>query len=453
MTSTRFDDYSPPIESVGELLSIFSKGESTPDQWRLGTEHEKLGFHRRTLKPVGYEGPQGIRMVLEQFVSRFGWEPVFEGANIIALARGAATISLEPGGQFELSGAPLPSTHGTCQELTQHLAELREISEALDLVWLSIGRNPFVPSGEMPWMPKQRYAVMRNYLPKRGSMGIDMMVGTGTVQTNLDYSSEADMAMKMRVGMAASPILTALFANSPLANGTPTGYLSTRALIWQHTDPDRSGILPAVFQEDFSYQDYVDYALDVPMFFIYRAGHYIDCAGYSFREFLSRGLEGERPTEADWALHLTTIFPEVRLKGYLELRMADAGAPDMICALSALTRGMFYDATALSEAVLLLQNLTAEELPSLIHEAAQVGLRARALGRPLQDWARELVAIAHGGLQRLNACDGLGQNEVKYLAPLEEIVTSGKCRAEVLLEQWHGAWQRDPRKLLQACCL
>ena len=453
MTSTRFEDYSPPIESLDELLSVFRKGETTPDQFRLGTEHEKLGFHRRTLKPVAYEGPQGIRMVLEQFMSRFGWEPVFEGANIIALARGAATISLEPGGQFELSGAPLPSAHGTCQELAQHLAEIREISEQLDLVWLSMGRNPFVPSREMPWMPKQRYAVMRNYLPKRGSMGIDMMVGTGTVQANLDYSSEADMATKMRVGMAASPILTALFANSPLANGTATGYLSTRALIWQHTDPDRSGILPAVFREDYTYQDYVDYALDVPMFFIYRAGHYIDCAGYSFRDFLSQGLEGERPTHADWALHLTTIFSEVRLKSYLELRMADAGAPDMICALAALTRGMFYDDTALRDTVLLLQKLTAGQLPGMIHEAARIGLRAEALGRPLQAWAQDLLAIARGGLQRLNARDGLGENEVKYLAPLDEIAATGKCRAEVLLEQWNGVWQRNPRKLLEGCCL
>ncbi len=446
MTTSQFTGSSPQIESAENLLLTFTAGEKPKARWRVGTEHEKLGFVRATQAPIAYEGPHGIRAVLEQFAARFGWQQVIEGPNIIALTRGEASITLEPGGQFELSGAPVASAHEAQAELDQHLAELSAISRDFGLLWLNIGRNPTVPPGRMPWMPKERYTIMRRYLPTRGGLALDMMQGTGTVQTNFDYCNERDMARKMRLAMAAAPFLTALYANSPFAAGAPTGMLSSRAHVWRDTDPDRCGFLPAVFREDFGYRDYVNYALDVPMFFIHRGGHYRDTAGRSFREFLETGLDGERPTQEDWSLHLTTLFPDARLKSYIELRMADVGSPAMIVALAALTRGLFYDESSLKEASFLLRTLRPEHLPEILEQAIRHALKGVALGRPIQDWLRDLMQIAHAGLERLNVRDASGRNETVYLEPLHEIVDTGITQADRLLAAYEGQWKHrfDP---------
>jgi len=443
MTTSQFTGTSPRIEALQDLLLAFTAGEKPKALWRVGTEHEKLGFDRATRAPLAYEGPHGIRAVLEQFAARFGWQPVLEGSTIIALTRDQASITLEPGGQFELSGAPLANTHEAHAELERHLAELGAISRDFGLLWLNIGRNPTVPSARMPWMPKERYAIMRRYLPTRGALALDMMLGTGTVQTNFDYCNERDMARKLRLGMAAAPFITALYANSPFVDGAPSGMLSARANVWRHTDPDRCGILPAVFRENFGYQDYVDWALDVPMFFIHRGGHYVDTAGRRFRDFLAQGLDGERPTQEDWNLHLTTLFPEVRLKSYIELRMADVGSPAMIVAMAALTRGLFYDDSSLREAGFLLRTLRAEHMPELEEQALRYGLKGRALGRPIQDWLRDLMQIAQAGLERLAALNAAGRNETMYLEPLHEIVDSGVTQAERLLRAYEGEGRRS----------
>ena len=443
MTTTIFSDKSDPIESQEDLLQVFKASEKPREQWKVGTEHEKMGFYRGSHLPVPYEGERGIAAILQGFVDKFGWEPVREDDNVIALLRGEAAITLEPGGQLELSGAPLATAHDTCQELIAHLAELHEISNPLDLLWLGQGRNPAVATADMPWMPKERYAIMKRYLPTRGGHALDMMVGTGTVQTNMDYSSEDDMARKLFVGMAISPFLNALFASSPFAEGKPTGYLSTRGRIWLDTDPDRSGIIPRLFRAEFGYQEYVDFALDAPMFFIHRDGHYLDLAGQSFRKFMGEGLNGETATQQDWTLHLTTVFPEARLKNIIELRMADMGSTLMICALAAISRGLFYDETALKNAEALLRGLKPESYPELQEEAARIGLRAEANGRPLREWLTELISLAASGLERLNAQDANGENEVKYLEPLRRIVDSGKTQADVLLDLWNGDWNQD----------
>jgi len=443
MTTTVFKGDSRPVRSVGDLVAMFRAGEKKREAWRIGTEHEKIGFYRDSRLPVPYEGPRGIRAILEGFAERFGWEPILEGPNLIALKRGQASITLEPGGQVELSGAALSSTHEVCAELAQHLREIETISAPFGVVWLALGRNPFIAREEMPWVPKQRYQIMREYLPGRGTMGLDMMVSTGTVQTNFDYANEADMAKKLRVALAATPALIALFANSPFAAGRPTGYLSSRELIWSNTDPDRCGLVPGALNEGFGYHSYAEYALGVPMFFIHRGGRYVHYAGRSFREFMARGFDGYHATEEDWALHLTTIFPEVRVKTYLELRMADAGPREMICALAAITRGLFYDQTSLDDALHLLRDVKAADFQPGVDAASRWGLDGDLLGRPLREWARDLAAIADAGLKRLNVVNSMGQDERIFLAPLETILQSGKSRARVLMELWAGAWNQS----------
>ncbi len=443
MTTTQFSGTSPRIESPEDLLLYFRSGEKPRARWRVGIEHEKLGFLRDTLAPIPYEGPRGIAALLDGFIARFGWQAIREGEHVIALRRDAANITLEPGGQFELSGAPLSTAHEADQELRQHLHELAVLSRELGFIWLYVGRNPTIPSRQMPWMPKERYAIMRRYLPTRGAQALDMMQGTATVQSNFDYASEPDMARKLRVAMAAAPFLTALYANSPFAEGRPTGMLTTRANVWTQTDPDRCGFVDAVFHEDFGYQDYVDYALDVPMFFIHRGGHYIDHGGRSFRTFLNGGLDGEFPTQEDWSLHLSTLFPEARLKNYIEIRMADVGPPPLITALAALTRGLFYDEQALKEACLLLRSLRPVQLLTIRADAVRLGVQAPALGRPVQHWLRDLLAIVESGLRRLAALDGAGRDETVYLQPLQEIVASGQTQADRLLASWEREWHRD----------
>lgn len=443
MSGTVHVPHDEPIGSEAELLDCFHRSEKPPQQWRVGTEHEKMGFHRRSRKPVPYEGEGGIRAILEGFIHQFGWAPEMEGDNLIALTRGTASITLEPGGQLELSGEPLATAHDTCREIYAHINELRRISEPFGVGWMAIGRNPINTNEELPWMPKSRYTIMRSYLPLRGAKALDMMLGTGTVQTNIDYENEADMAAKMRAAAGVAPFLTALYANSPFAWGKPTGYLSTRALIWQDTDADRCGVPPAIFKADFGYRDYVQFALDVPMFFIRREGKYINYAGRSFRDFLGKGLDGHRATQEDWVLHLTTLFPEARLKNVIELRMADVGPLPMVCSLPALTRGLFYDRTALGEVHDLLKPLNPGDCSVRLYDAAREGLKAETGGRPFREWVRDLLGIAAGGLERLNGVDASGKNEVGFLDPLVEIVESGKTQAERLLELWEGPWQRS----------
>lgn len=450
MTTTQFSGSSPRIEGSDDLLLYFRSGEKPRARWRVGIEHETLGFLSDTLAPIPYEGARGIRALLEAFIARFGWQAIREGEHIIALRREAANITLEPGGQFELSGAPLATAHEAAQELAQHLAELGALSRELGFIWLYLGRNPTVPSARMPWMPKERYAIMRRYLPTQGRQALDMMQGTATVQSNFDYASEADMARKMRVAMAAAPLLTALYANSPFAAGAPTGLLSARSIVWTETDPARCGFLDSVFHEDFGYADYAHYALDVPMFFIHRRGHYQDYGGRSFRAFLAEGLDGEFPTQEDWSLHLSTLFPEARLKNYIELRMADVGPAPMINALAALTRGLFYDETALKEACLLLRSLRPPQLAEIRLGAAKEGLKAQALGRPIQHWLRDLLGLVEAGLKRLNALDAQGRDETQYLTPLHEIVSSGQTQAERILARWQGEWKREFPPLFRA---
>ena len=446
MTTTVFKGNSPLIGSRSDLVRHFQDGEKPPERWRVGTEHEKLAFSAQTHAPLAFGGEQGIFAILEGFRTRFGWQAVREGENVIALTRNEASITLEPGGQLELSGAALVSAHDTAAELHQHRAETHAIAADLGVVMLALGRNPVVPSARMPWMPKERYAIMGRYLPTRGSQALDMMVGTGTVQTNIDYQDEADMARKLRAAMAVAPFLTALFASSPFEEGRPCGWLSSRGRVWEHTDPDRSGFIPGVFEERFGYREYAEYALDVPMFFIHRNGHYLDYSGRSFRNFLEAGLDGHGATMEDWALHLTTLFPYVRVKQYIELRMADVGPIEMMVAFCALTRGLFYDATALAAVTDLVRPLAAGQFPGLMRDAARLGLRAQAAGRPFRAWAEDLVSIARDGLRRLDVRDARGEDERIWLAPLERIAASGQTLADRLLEAWEGPWGRriDP---------
>src|SRR5499433_2553371 len=339
-----------PITDKRQLIEYLESGCKPPGAWRVGTEHEKFVFRRSDLHRVPYEGPDGIAAVLGE-MTRFGWKPITEDGNTIALENDAqCAITLEPGGQFELSGAPLETVHQTCDEVHEHLRQVREVCDELGLGMLGLGFDPKWRREDIRWMPKQRYQIMRGYMPKKGRLGLDMMLRTCTVQTNLDYGSEADMVKKFRVSLALQPVAVALFANSPFVEGQPSGFLSHRSYIWTDTDPDRCGTLPFVFEPGFGFERYVDYMIDVPMYFVYRDGRYIDASGQSFREFIAGrlpALPGAVPSIGDWSDHITTVFPEVRLKRFLEMRGADCGPPPMLTALAALWTGLYYDETAL----------------------------------------------------------------------------------------------------------
>ncbi|MEL6621942.1 MAG: glutamate--cysteine ligase, partial [Pseudomonadota bacterium] len=348
---------SPPIESKSDLIGWIAKGEKPAADWRIGTEHEKFVFCTETLRPVPYEGPRGIGALMKALISEFGWEPISEDGNVIALKRpvgeGTETVSLEPGGQFELSGATLENLHETCEEAGEHLRQCRQVGEPLGIGFLGTGFAPTWSLDEMPMMPKPRYKVMKGYMPEVGADGLEMMFRTTTIQVNLDFADEADMTAKMRVSLALQPLATALFANSPFRDGKPSGFKSLRSEVWRDTDPNRTGMLPFVFEDGMGYERYVDYALDVPMYFVYRDGEYINAAGHSFRDFLDGRLAvlpGEKPTIDDWSDHLTTIFPEARLKRFIEMRGADGGPWRRICALPAFWVGLLYDQTALDAA-------------------------------------------------------------------------------------------------------
>src|SRR5271155_1717650 len=434
-----------PIESRRQLIEYFAAGNKPPTAWRMGTEHEKFGFHTATLKPLAYDGPDGIRAMLEG-MTRFGWEPVVEGNNPIALLRANASVTLEPGGQFELSGAPLETLHETCEEVHEHLRQVREVCDELGLGMIGLGFDPKSRRDEVPWMPKARYRIMRDYMPKKGRLGLDMMLRTCTVQTNLDYQSEADMVKKFRVSLALQPMAVALFANSPFVEGKPSGLLSQRSYIWTDTDPDRCGTLPFVFDPGFGFERYVDYMLDVPMYFVYRDGRYIDASGQSFHDFMAGklpALPGELPTMTDWIDHSTTVFPEVRLKTFLEVRGADGGPWRRLCALPALWVGLYYDRASLDAACDLVADWTEAEREAMRAEVPRLGLDARIRSRTLRDVALEVLDFAREGLHRRARRDRAGEDETHFLDALFSIAGSARTPAAELLEDFNTRWNGD----------
>ncbi|HEY2483330.1 MAG TPA: glutamate--cysteine ligase [Caulobacteraceae bacterium] len=441
-----------------DLAAWFAAGGKAQSAYRVGAEHEKFVFQLGSHAPVPYEGKAGIRALMEGLM-RFGWAPVVEHGEagdevLIGLSRGHANVSLEPGGQFELSGAPLATMHDICEETGQHLEEVKAVAAELGLGFAGLGFTPTWRRDEIPTMPKGRYKIMRAYMPKVGARGLDMMFRTCTVQANLDFADEADMVAKFRVSLALQPIATALFANSPFTEGKPTGWLSTRARVWTDTDPDRTGLLDFVFEDGFGFERYARYALGVPMYFVKRGGRYIDVAGRSFGDFMDgrlAELPGERPTLADWSDHVSTIFPEVRLKQYLEMRGADAGSWSRLCALPALWAGLLYCPDCLAEAWELCRGWTREERETLRLDAAHFGLKATVAGRTAHDIAKDMLAIAHEGLKRRDCLSAGMVDETGYLAEVEEIAETGVTSAERLLELYNGPWQGDASQAFEAC--
>ncbi|WP_298961379.1 glutamate--cysteine ligase [uncultured Methylobacterium sp.] len=434
-----------PLTSRAELIAWFAEGEKPRESFAIGTEHEKAPFTRSTLAPVPYAGERGIAALLDGVRAATGWEPIVDAGHVIGLAGpdGGGAISLEPGGQFELSGAPLPDVHGTASELAEHLRVVRAAADPLDIGFLTLGMSPKWTRGETPVMPKSRYRIMAGYMPKVGSLGLDMMFRTATVQVNLDFASEADMVAKMRVGLALQPVATALFANSPFTDGRPNGFLSRRSEIWRDTDGDRTGMLAFAFEPGFGYEAYADWLLGVPMYFVKRGETYHDVAGLSFRDLMQgrlKGLEGEYATRSDWANHASTAFPEVRLKRFLEMRGADVGDAGMIAAQAAFWTGLLYDQGALDAALALVRGWSAEERETMRAEAPRLGLDAPAAGRTLREVAREALAIAESGLKARARHDAQGRDETLYLAPLHAIAAS-RTRAEDWLALYHGPWE------------
>jgi len=446
MTTRTDDRESPLIHSRADLLAEFSGGEKPRENWRIGTEHEKFVYRRDDHRAPSYDEPGGIRDLLHG-LTQFGWQPVRENGNVIALSGPDGTISLEPAGQFELSGAALKNLHQTCSEAARHLGQCKMIGDKLGLGFLGTGMWPDKTRADLPVMPKGRYAIMLNYMPKVGKLGLDMMLRTCTIQTNLDYGSEADMVKKFRVGLALQPVATALFANSPFTEGRPNGYKSFRSHIWEDTDPDRTGMLPFVFEDGFGYERYCDYALDVPMYFVYRDGKYIDVAGESFRAFLDGKLPqlpGEKPRRTDWTDHLSTAFPEVRLKSFLEMRGADGGRWSRICALPALWVGLLYETQALDAAWDLVKHWTIEQREKLRHDVPKLALEAVTPdGETMQEFAARVLDVAAEGLTRREQLNSAGDNEGGFLDPLRDVVATGMTPADRLLARFHGEWKGD----------
>jgi glutamate--cysteine ligase len=445
-TRTETARHDPIVESRDDLLAPFVAGEKPKHAWRIGTEHEKFVYRRTDHRAPSYEEPGGIRDLLLALTG-FGWQPVEEGGNVIALAGPDGTVSLEPAGQLELSGAQVEHLHETCAEAGRHLSQVKAVGEKLGIGFLGMGMWPDKSRDQLPIMPKGRYSIMLRHMPRVGALGLDMMLRTCTIQVNLDYSSEADMARKFRVGLALQPLATALFANSPFTEGKPNGFLSFRSHIWSDTDPARTGMLPFVFDEGFGYEHYLDYALDVPMYFVFRDGRYIDAAGLSFRDFIAgklAALPGERPRLSDWTDHLSTAFPEVRLKSFLEMRGADGGPWSRICALPALWVGLLYDQAALDAAWDEVRHWPLEERQRLRDEVPKLGLATRTPdGRTLRELAQRVLAIAEAGLNARAKLNAAGDNESGFLDPLREIVARGATPAEVLLERYRGEWAGD----------
>ncbi len=441
-----------PIEHHDQLAEYLSSGCKPKEDWRIGTEHEKFGYCKDTLKPLPYEGKRSILAVLEGLRDGHGWSPLEEGGKLIGLEKDGANVSLEPGGQLELSGAPLESIHQTCDEVNQHLTDVKDIADKIGVGFIGLGAAPIWSHEQMPVMPKGRYKLMTDYMDRVGTMGKVMMYRTCTVQVNLDFASEADMVQKLRVALALQPVANALFANSPFLDGKPNGVKSTRGLVWRNLDDDRTGMLPFVFEEGFGFERWVQYALDVPMYFVYRDGKYIDALGMSFRDFLKGelpALPGEMPTLSDWADHLTTAFPEARIKKFMEMRGADGGPWRRLCALPAFWVGLMYDQSSLDAAWDMVKDWDAETREALRVAASEDGLQAQVGGIKMHNLAREVLAISEAGLvaRAKPGAGGLVPNETHFLNALKESVESGKVPADELLERYHGDWNGDLSKI------
>ena len=441
-----------PIERHEQLAEFLAEGCKPKDQWRIGTEHEKFGYCKDTLRPLPYEGERSVLAVLSALRDRFDWSPVEEAGNLIGLRKGGANVSLEPGGQLELSGAPLESIHQTCDEVNEHLREVKSVADEIGVGFIGLGAAPEWQHEDMPMMPKGRYRLMTDYMGRVGTHGKQMMYRTCTVQVNLDFGSEADMVQKLRVALALQPVATALFANSPFFEGKPNGHKSWRSRIWRSLDDARTGMLPWVFDEGMGFERWAEWALDVPMYFVYRDGKYINALGQSFRDFLKGelpALPGEKPTLSDWADHLTTVFPEARIKQFIEMRGADGGPWRRLCALPAFWVGLTYDQGALDAAWDLVKDWDAETREALRVAASEQGLQAEVNGLKMHDLARQAVEIAESGLKAraVPGAGGLVADETHFLNALKESVESGKVPADELLDAYHGAWNGDLKKI------
>ena len=437
-----------PIERHEQLAEYLASGCKPKDDWRIGTEHEKFGYCKDTLMPLPYVGTRSILSVLEGLRDRHGWEPVTEQGKLIGLVKGTANVSLEPGGALELSGAPLETIHETCDEVNTHLREVKDIADAIGVGFIGLGAAPIWSHEDMPLMPKGRYALMNDYMEKVGTMGRSMMRRTCTVQVNLDFASETDMVQKLRVALALQPVATALFANSPFFEGKPNGLKSWRSHIWRHLDDARTGMLPFEFEDGMGFERYVEYALDVPMYFVYRDGRYINALGMSFRDFLQGklpALPGEIPTLSDWADHLTTAFPEARIKKYMEMRGADGGPWRRLCALPAFWVGLMYDQSALDAAWDLVKGWDAETREALRVAAAVDGLQAQVGSIKMHDLAAQVLELAESGLiaRMRSGADGMVPNETHFLNALKESIETGKTPADELLDCYNGDWNGD----------
>ena len=445
-----------PIERHEQLAEYLAEGCKPKDQWRIGTEHEKFGYCLETRKPLPYDGPRSVKAMLEGLRDQFNWSPIEEGGNIIGLTKDGANVSLEPGGQLELSGAPLQTIHQTCDEVNEHLAQVKTVADRIGAGYIGLGAIPDWTHDEVPMMPKGRYRLMTDYMGRVGTHGAQMMYRTCTIQVNLDFASEADMVQKLRVALALQPVATALFANSPFFEGKKNDHLSWRSRIWRDLDADRTGTLPFVFEDGFGFEAWAEYALDVPMYFVYRDGEYIDALGQSFRDFMKGelpALPGQTPTLSDWADHLTTIFPEARLKKFIEMRGADGGPWRRICALPAFWVGLIYDQASLDAAWDLAKGWTADEREQMRIDASVKGLKAEIRGRSLRDIAKEALAISEAGLKAraMPGADGLLPDETHFLNALKEVVDTGETPAEELLRCFDAEWERDFANLYRDC--
>ena len=441
-----------PIEHHEQLAQYLADGCKPKTDWRIGTEHEKFGYCKDTLQPLPFEGERSIEAVLAALRDRHGWAELREGGKLTGLEKDGANVSLEPGGALELSGAPLESIHETCDEVNQHLREVMDIANEIGVSFIGLGAAPTWTHAQMPLMPKGRYKLMDAYMGKVGTMGRTMMRRTCTVQVNLDFGSEADMVQKMRVAVALQPVATALFANSPFFEGQTNGHKSWRSRVWRDLDADRTGMIPFIFEDGFGFEAWVQYALDVPMYFVYRDGKYIDALGMSFRDFLAGKLPampGEIPTLSDWADHLTTAFPEARMKKYIEMRGADGGPWRRLCALPAFWVGVMYDQGALDAAWDLVKDFDAETREALRVRASVDGLQAQVGDIRMLDLARQAVAISHQGL-KARARPGAGgmiPDETHFLNALTESIDTGQAPADELLAQYNGEWQGDLNRI------